>query len=250
MRYLGGKSRIAKELARIIVPHIQDTYAEPFIGGLAIAKEIALQVDHPITMYLSDIHPDLILLYQAMQNEWIPPEFVSEEMYKEYRHKEPSALRGFIGFGCSFGGKWYGGYARYQNRNFASESIRNLISCFELFKQHTIIFTHQSYADVQESSVTYCDPPYRNTTEYSMQFNYNIYNSWLLQRKGIVFCSEYTQPYGTIVYEKEKRTEVNKDNRAVFNTERLYKLDNRDPLEEYQRLSQEIQPYESENVLP
>ena len=44
-------------------------------------------------------------------------------------HKdEDHVLTGFVGFGCSFGGKWFGGYARNAGgTNYAAQSKRSLL---------------------------------------------------------------------------------------------------------------------------
>lgn len=37
-------------------------------------------------------------------------------------------LTGFVGFGCSFGGKWFGGYAKNKtNTNYALQSKKSLL---------------------------------------------------------------------------------------------------------------------------
>ena len=112
MRYLGGKSRIAKPILEVILANATErtgVYWEPFIGGGGMASKAAKHFNRCI---YSDQDEDLMLMWEALATGWEPPEQVSEEEYKALRHAEPSALRGFVGYGCSFGGKWFGGYAR------------------------------------------------------------------------------------------------------------------------------------------
>lgn len=40
LRYPGGKSRVAKQIADLI-PHDTETYAEPFLGGGSVLLEVA-----------------------------------------------------------------------------------------------------------------------------------------------------------------------------------------------------------------
>lgn len=52
-------------------------------------------------------------MWQALQQGWQPPEIITKDEYyyvKEHKDENP-ALTGFVGFGCSFGGKWFGGLA-------------------------------------------------------------------------------------------------------------------------------------------
>ena len=53
-------------------------------------------------------------MWQGLQSGWTPPDVITKEEYKYIReHKDENpALTGFVGFGCSFGGKWFGGLAR------------------------------------------------------------------------------------------------------------------------------------------
>lgn len=231
MRYLGGKKLIADELASIITPYITETYFEPFCGGLWVSVAIAKKCKSSTVLFLSDIHPDLIMLYSALYKDKIElPEYVTEEQYKEYRHKKSSALRGFIGFGCSFGGKWFGGYARDNTqRNYFRESRDRLLKTFSVLRNFQIYFACQSYLELSpEDSTIYCDPPYRDTTVYNKIgiFNHDEYYTKVqeLATNNHVFCSEYSMPIGNEIWQKEKTVAVNKDNRAVKNIERLYKI--------------------------
>ena len=110
---------------------------------------------------------------------------------------------GFVGFLCSFGAKFFGGYARGKDgkgnpRNYARESFDNLK------KQHpnlkNIIFKNCSFQDVNNISgyVIYCDPPYKGTTKYKTDpFPYDEYYDWCrkMSKNNIVLCSEYNMPY-------------------------------------------------------
>ena len=104
VRYLGGKTRLAKHIANAILTDTPNrkTYLEPMIGGGSVFAAMAPHFDFAVG---ADIHPDLILMYQALAQGWLPPTYVTEEEYQTLKHDpEPSALRGFVGFGCSFGG--------------------------------------------------------------------------------------------------------------------------------------------------
>ena len=53
-------------------------------------------------------------MWKALQSGWEPPDIVTEAEYqyiKDHKDEDP-ALAGFVGFGCTFGAKWFAGYAR------------------------------------------------------------------------------------------------------------------------------------------
>lgn len=106
MRYLGGKSRIAKRIAAAMSP--RGPWWEPFCGGLSVSVHLAKYGPGLV----SDIHPALIALYRAVRAGWEPPTSLSREEYAAARElPDDDPLKAFAGFGCSFGGKWFGGYA-------------------------------------------------------------------------------------------------------------------------------------------
>ena len=99
MQYMGGKSRISKQIAEILNSAIDKNkpFVSLFCGSCAIESKV--QADVKI---LNDKHPYLIAMWQALQNGWMPPDVVTKEEY--YRVKanmdENPALTGFVGFGC------------------------------------------------------------------------------------------------------------------------------------------------------
>ena len=112
MRYLGGKSRISTQLSNVVNTTFGErgerVFVSLFCGSCAIESKVNADVK-----ILNDKHPYLIAMWKALQNGWIPPDEISKEQYKYIKeHKdEDMALSGFVGFGCSFGGKWFGGLA-------------------------------------------------------------------------------------------------------------------------------------------
>lgn len=192
MRYLGGKSKTAKRLAAIIGGG--DRLIEPFCGGGAMTAALAPQFN---TVEASDIHEDLILMWQAVQAGWEPPGDVSEAEYKALRDAPPSALRGVVGF-CSWGGKWFGGCPRAENRSFFDETRRSILR--DVKKVGNVTFSRRDYRDahVREGDVVYCDPPYVNTTGYKAgKFDtsefWRVAQGWV-DGGATVFVSEMTAP--------------------------------------------------------
>jgi DNA adenine methylase len=198
MRYLGGKSKIAKRITDTILKHTKkrELLYEPFIGGGAVTAQIAQYFN---TVKASDCHEDLIMMWNALQDGWCPPTNISEDTYLQLRNASPSPLRAFAGFGgASWGGKWFGGYARSRDkRNYAEESRRSLLR--DIQKMQNVVFDCCSYEQLQpdQTSVVYADPPYFATTQYRDSFDsikfWKTMDAWV--DSGIsVFVSEYTAP--------------------------------------------------------
>ena len=170
MQYFGGKARIAKKVAEFINGQLQDgqAYYEPFCGACNVTQHI----DKDRGVYASDSNKYLIAFWQAVQAGWEPPAVVSEEEYRRVKANkdEDLALTAFVGFGCSFAGKFFGGYARvdsttgYNYVKGGGNSTRRKAKGLG-----SVAFDCQPFEKVQVTpgSLVYCDIPYRNTTGYS-----------------------------------------------------------------------------------
>ena len=229
MRYMGGKSRIAKPISEIISNNAgaDKTFVSLFCGAVNVESKVK-GFDRIIC---NDNHEYLIALLQAVQQGYIPPDNISEEQYKHIRNnkdKYPKELVGFVGFGCSFGGRWFEGYARDKNRNYCLEAKKFLLRKMETLKEAEFICGDYRNVAIPQGSVIYADPPYSNTTKYSTgEFNSNEF--WEYMRKlakagNTVYISEQTAPEDFIcIWEKPLRRtlDVNKENNFII-TERLY----------------------------
>lgn len=199
MRYYGGKSKIAKALAEALPQKAFGVYWEPFCG----ACNVITRVEAPLRV-ASDAHPDLILLWQALQDGWIPPDNISEDEYRDLKGRTaPSALRAFVGFGCSFGGKWFAGYARNKGKwNYAGFAKRSLAK--KLTKLQDVRFLHLPYQEMDTSfllespALVYCDPPYSaSTSDYKGgRFDTVAFWEWVrdISQVAAVYVSEYEAP--------------------------------------------------------
>lgn len=225
IHYLGGKFRTQKPISLFLNTKIKEydieDYYEPFCGSCWIAHNIECK-----NRYASDIHPDLIALWKALQGGWEPPTKVSEQEYQDIRYQPASALRGFVGFACSFGGKWFGGYARSKRaRNYTLDGRNSILR--RLPKLMDVQFQCTSYTYLKpENAVIYCDPPYENTTKYSMIFDHvqfwNVMRQWSQNNK--VYISEYKAPADfECILEIQTKTDLkDKNNRLIPRVERLF----------------------------
>lgn len=202
MQYLGGKSRIARQIAEVILAEKgdADVYREPFLGGASVA---ALLVPHFKRAYLSDAVPDVVLLWEAALAGREFPETLSRAEWEALRDDaEPSALRGFAGFGVSFGGKWFAGYAKPSpGKDYAGIASRAISKKARGMEGADLSLLDYRTVRAGEGEVVYCDPPYAGTTEYGAArgFDPSGFWTWAVEqaRNGaVVFVSEYAAPEG------------------------------------------------------
>ena len=204
MKYVGSKNRIAKELAPIIQSYVDKGCKgclEPFCGGANMIDKINCNVK-----VACDNNRYLIaLLKYIINNAADLPKEVTYEQYKnvmDNKDKYADWYVGFVGFLCSFGSKFFGGYARGKNnngepRNYALESYRNLNKQAPDLKN--IIFKCCDFRQIKgvKDFVIYADPPYRDTTKYSIgEFPYDEFYDWCkeMSRDNVVLISEYNMP--------------------------------------------------------
>ena len=217
MQYLGGKHTLAKH----IVPHIQQAllnrsvYVEPFCGACNVVAKVQTK-----TRVASDVHPHLIALLQAAQQGWEPPKLaISAEEYQEVKNNQDQydpAWVGLVGFGASFGAKWFGGYARYPGTDFLGGSWRSLQRKMRTLRNvHFCVASYTEYSGL-EDAVIYCDPPYAGTTGYkdTSAFDHIAFWDWCKQmaQHNTVLVSEFTVPEDTdLLWSKQRKTIVRRD---------------------------------------
>lgn len=237
MRYIGGKSKLAGRIADVILQNSPTRldYIEPFIGGGSVFGKVAPYFNRS---YAGDLSEDLAVMWrEVLQNGWKPPENVTEEEYNDLKTAVPSALRGFVGFGGSFGGKWFGGYARGgfnsdgTPRNHQAESARAVNRIARQLTGKDITIIHRSYDQWQPfpGSVIYRDPPYANsqgytTGEFDSEKFWQVAKMW--SETCSVFVSEYAAPPGwEIIWEAEHRQSLTMPSQGREPTiERLFKF--------------------------
>lgn len=237
MKYLGGKNRLGKYLSPFLMElyqHINHTqsktklrklkgYVEPFCGSLGVLKQIAMfnhqngitstrntSVASNMKIYAYDYHEDLIALWKEVQsNTFEYPISISEQEYNDAKLiPSPSAYKAFVGFGLSFGGRYFGAYAqKYLNGrtdNFCREMSNTLKKVAPYI--HNVNFRCKDYRKLRHKGMfIYCDPPYAKT-KYPIRYRrdikkYDIFDNdtfWETVRKwsrdNFVVVSETTCP--------------------------------------------------------
>jgi len=226
MQYMGSKNRIAKHILPIMLAerNPEQWWVEPFVGG-------ANMIDKVVGKRMgNDSHEFLISLLVALRDGFVPPTDISKEMYYAIKSKPqdyPKELVGFVGFLCSFGGKWWGGYAfNKKGDNYAERGSRCLVKQAKNFDG--IVFKFGSYLELEipENSLIYCDPPYSNACQYRDVFNHELFWDWCRKQTKnghTVFISEYSAPNDfDCVKEIQHKTILDK-NSQYPRTEKLFR---------------------------
>jgi DNA adenine methylase len=229
---MGSKRIIAKEILPFILEgRIENQfYIEPFCGGCNLIDKVEGN------RIANDKNEYLISMFKSLQKGWEPPNEISEGLYnniKNNKFRYKKELVGFVGFCCSFGGKWFNGYARGKDRNnldrnYALESKISLLKSLPKLKD--IIFYNTDYRKVTiyEDSIVYCDPPYRNTECYKDRFSHIHFYNWCRKLSKLnckVFVSEYWMPEDfKCIWEKEVNSSLDLNTSSKKEIERLYTI--------------------------
>lgn len=212
MRYLGGKSRTWKQIVQFLedVREPSQSYLEPFVGGAWVLQGVKGK------RTASDANEALITLYKKLQDGWLPPEEVDEDTYQKLKKEQDptNPLTAFVGFGVSFGGKWFGGYARSNvERNYASNARNSLLKQLPLINSTEFIYSSGYDTFNPVNMLVYCDPPYEGTTKYTGVPDFNSNEFWEKMREwskcNTVVISEYSAPDDfTVVKEMVTKTDM------------------------------------------
>ena len=201
---------------------------EPFVGGCNIISKMSGE------RYCYDINEYLIEMYKAVQNGWTPPAIITEEEYDYIRNNKDKdkPLTGFVGIGCSYSGKWFGGYARNKTgRNYCLNAHNSILK--QLNEIRDIKFDCKDYKELKfDGCLIYCDPPYKDTTKYPIIGEFNTEEFWNVMRNwsknNTVIISEYEAPYDfECIKEIHTKTDIrNSDGKRENRVERLFRFKN------------------------
>ena len=224
MKYLGGKQRLGKHLA----PYLHEIwekndklegYMEPFCGSLGVLSNMT-DLDSK-KIYANDYHPDLIEMWKEVQaGTFVYPNAISEEEYLEAKQlKSPSARKAFVGFGMSFGGRYFGAYSQKylngKNEDFCKEMVNSLKRTAP--KIQNVRFTNKDYRKLKpKNMLVYCDPPYaynkypikyrrdvKKYDEFDNEEFWNVMRDW--SKNNLVVVSETTAPDDFVEVWNQKR---------------------------------------------
>ena len=213
MKYLGGKQRLGKHLSPFL-HEIWDNneklvgYMEPFCGSLGVLRNMTDLETKKIVA--NDYHADLIEMWNEVKDGTFEfPTSISEEEYLDAKQMEsPSAYKAFVGFGMSFGGRYFGAYSqKYLNgkkEDFCKEMVNSLTRTAPLIQN--VKFMNKDYRKLKpKNMLVYCDPPYaqtkfpikyrREVKKYDTFDNeefWDVVRDW--SKNNVVVVSETTAP--------------------------------------------------------
>ena len=232
MKYMGSKARIAKEILPIILKdRVQDQwYVELFAGGMNMICEV------DGNRIANDIHPYLIEMWKYLCKGWIP-EKIDKNTYDKVRQNKDEFsdhFVGWVGFNCSYSGKWFGGFAGQTKtkigtvRDYQAEAIKNVLKQVE--KMNGVIFKNNPYYEVElpKNSIVYLDPPYEGTTKYANDFDHKAFWQWCREMSKLghsVFISEYNAPIDfKCIWQKELSSSLSANGKIGGNKVSVEKL--------------------------
>jgi DNA adenine methylase len=165
----------------------------------------------------------------SIRDGWVPERITEEQYHQVKGHRDlytPEYLA-YVGYGCSFGGMWFGTFARSEGRDIPAETIRNIQR--QAPKLRGAEFVHSGYdkLTIPKGSLIYCDPPYEGTTGYKMGFDHGKFWQWcrdMSEEGHVVIVSEYTAPEDfQCIFELGRKVRLS-GNTVRKQTEKLFTL--------------------------
>lgn len=230
MKYMGSKNRIAKHILPIMLQHKKEhqCWVEPFVGGGNIIDKVTGN------RIGADINPYVIEALVAIRDNVhdLPKtnlEF-TENDYVKLKTDDTYKYKGYAGFAFSYGGKWLGGWSRNKkvNRDYVAESYRNALKQSKNIQNVEFLTTSYDRLILPKTSFIYCDPPYKNTTKYKTNFDYEAFWQWCRDKSKenhTVYVSEYNAPEDFIcVWQGQINSSLTKNTGGKKGLEKLFVL--------------------------
>ena len=247
--YHGGKQRIGKQLAEVIVDISMEIseddgfkikgYCEPFCGMLGVYRHIPELFEEEgldrLTYKAGDFNASVIAMWKAAQRGWKPPHKATREEYEKFKTTPSSSARkGFIGHACSYGGIYLSSYqpANCKSLPHASQSVQRIAE--ELYDVNFSSGDYTVFSNLR-GYIIYCDPPYtndknKNNSYYDesknlLKFDHKKFWTWCnkMAENNLVFVTEFKAPKGTQVIKNFFKTLSSKGAQGD-QTQKLYFL--------------------------
>ena len=208
MKYFGGKNRSGKRIATILNEIIEDknikNYVELFVGSGGVFKHISCE-----NKIINDKEPLIMEFHKHIANGGkIELEYEDyykdlEPIYNEFKKGNygvtPPGVVGYVAYQCSFKGAKFGTFARDKlekgrKRDYFKGGLSSLLKK-QNYKNTKILNLDFRDVKIPKNSLIYCDPPYKNTIGYSVDFDYEEFENYIyeLAKNNIVIVSEYTR---------------------------------------------------------
>lgn len=175
----------------------------------------------------------LIAMWNALLNGWKPNPQYSKEQYIHFKSLNGDDYEiGWVGFNCSYSGKFFGGYAGITDtkegvRDYQKEAIKNIEN--QLCFLENVTLSCRSFDDIEipHNAVIYCDPPYKDTTKYNSSFDNEKFWEWVILKSKYAFfyISEYNAPDDFIpIFQKQQTSSLSANGRFGKNKNSIEKL--------------------------
>lgn len=235
--YQGSKNRLAKYIIPILNKLIKENNCEVFIDACCGGANIIANTKYPIVCnkkYGFDNNKYLIALFDKIKFNDLDYIHIDENEYKKVKqdfllgnNTYEDWYYGYVGFLFSYGGLFWGVYARGNDakgnpRNMGRERYNNLLNQKDALKTATLTIENIFNINLDDldklkknnNMLIYIDPPYKDTKQYNKQ-KFDTEKFWNLVRemskRCIVVVSEYEAPNDFItIWEKEIVQNINK----------------------------------------
>lgn len=211
MRILGGKSRLARDLADVLAvlgeaagcAEVEDR----FCGTLCVAKACEAVGLRPVAA--EDGHPALVNLYRAIAaGTFDAPASLTREAWETVARgpRDPAdPMTAFAGLFCSWRGKYFAGWQpddlRWPEggtgRSAAAKARRDLLALRPLL-QRLELRLGDCLGPLARGRLGFFDPPYAGTTGYAGAPPYNPAQGWarlgVLAQRSPVLVTEFEAP--------------------------------------------------------
>ena len=230
MKYIGAKTKIAKDIVPIIQKYIDDNnidlYIEPFVGGFNVIDKIKCKrrIGSDIDCLVIDLVRECVAEPNLLQ---FLPELPTREHYYQVRDDEKccsawyrSAILLFASYNARVYGGCYGAFAKTKDgkiRNYFQEAKRNFEKQLPLLSD--IDIACKDYRNTYcKNALIYCDIPYKDSIGYSTNFNYEEFYDWCekqTKQGNIVLVNEYEIPEDRFecIWQKQVKTHQNNRNK-------------------------------------
>jgi DNA adenine methylase len=232
MKYVGSKSRLAKYIIPIMIKDRKkwQAWVEPFVGGGNIIDKVDGK------RIGADINPHTIQALITIRDyaDKLPKnnkEFTKND-YKNLRYSDDYEFKGYAGFTLSWGSKWLCGW-RFdkENRDYVKSAYNSALK--QSIRLQGVELLCCSYQDLKipEKSLIYCDPPYQNTHDYKIYFDYDVFWNWCREKanKGhTVYISELSAPKDfKCIFEKKiiNKLKSSSNKQTIKRIEKLFKYE-------------------------
>lgn len=244
MHYMGGKGQgsIGRDIAATIQAMTPPgrPWVEPFVGACGVLRHVSPQ-RHPVRIG-ADLDSEIIALWTALLAGWDPPSEVTREQWRAIKEDKtaPPHLRAFVGYGCSYGGMYFRGYAAGFNHGTTTYPFMARSAVLKKAAQIAgtrFVCAPYDALPIPAGAIVYCDPPYAGTTAPGQggAFDSAAFWEWAinLDKTCHVFVSEYSAPAGwREVWRKDGKKSLSGGRHGVAKerAERLFMREARLPL--------------------